>query len=232
MPEEYEKKLAAYESHLGGKVKLDRVNESVSARAAVFAMGEGSARDNTIMALRVGVPLAFAPFVVALYQYLPTRGISYPYPFADLLAFLIAVTATWLMSVFFFGYFYVHLRGDTGLGKGVHLFAAIVAPFAVYRILHTESLTDMQAFLFWAQQLFLFLTLLGLLGVDYPLLRKNGFRMRDLRSIHNLPALSSYASTVLASVATAALAAVTGRFGEVVQFFMKTIIPLGPASAP
>ena len=89
----------------------------------------------------------------------------------------------------------------------------------------------MRPFILWAAQLFLFCSLLGLLAVDYRLLRKSGFKFRDLRVVHDLPTLSAYASTVMAALIPGVVALFTGRLTDFVRFFLDTIIKV-PSAGP
>ncbi len=228
-PEEYDQQLSAYRDYLEKRGGLQTPASGISRRMLAFGIGEASIRANIESALKVGALLALGPLLITLYQYLPSRGVRHPHPVADLLAFLIGASTSWMLLAFFFGYFYVHLRGDTGLTKGLHLFVMVATPFAVYRLLGTPTLEQMRPFLLWAAQLFLFCTLLGLLAFDYGLLRKNGFRFKDLRLIHDLPVLSAYASTVVAAVVPAVAAILTGEVKDLVSFFLENILPRVPS---
>jgi hypothetical protein len=230
-PAEYEEKLEAYEGYLQKKLKGEVTQVGITSRTAVFAIGEPSVRGNMMAALKVGSVLAFIPFCIALYRYFPTGRVDYPYPMADLLVFFVWAAASWLLYAIFFGYFLVHLRGNNGLAKGIRLFVALSIPFAIYRVLETQSLAHMRPFILWAAQLFLFCSLLGLLAVDYRLLRKSGFKFRDLRVVHNLPTLSAYASTVMAALIPGIVALFTGRLTDFVRFFLDTIIKV-PSGGP
>jgi len=223
-PGDYESKREEYRSYLEQKLELETVAKGVRSQEAVFAVGGPELRDNVESALKTGAVLASGPFLIALYQFLPYSRVSYPYPLMTLLSFIVSAAASWLLYAFFFGFYYAYLRGATGLTKGIHLFVALALPFAVYRLLNAESLTDMRPFLLWATQLFLFCSLLGLISVDYRLLRANGFRLRDLTAVHNVPALSAYASTVVAALIPTVTALVTGQFKEIVKFFLETVL--------
>lgn len=223
-PEEHEDKLNAYKAHLEDKLELETVARGVTSREAVFAVGGPDLWSNVSAAVRTGAVLASGPFLIALYQFLPYSRVSYPYPLVTLLAFILSAAASWLLYSFFFGFYFASLRGRSGLGKGIHLFFMLGLPFAVYRLLNAQSLTDMRPFLIWATQLFLFCSLLGLVAFDHRLLRSHGFRVRDLTAVHNVPALSAYASTALAALVPTVMALITGKFGELVKFFLETVL--------
>lgn len=230
--EEYKTKLGSYEQEFEQGLALEEVKPGYQSRDIVFAVGEMGLWKNTQIAIRYGAVLATIPLLIALYEYLPVGQVKYPYPVANLIIFLIQSTASWLLYAFFFGYYYVHLRGNSGLTKGLRLFVGLVVPFAVLRLLNTPSLEEMKPFFLWVTQIFLFCTLLGLLSADYRLLRQNGFHMRDLLAVHNLPVLSVYASSVVAAVTPTIIALISGRLGDVVTFFLETVLPRVPTGTP
>jgi hypothetical protein len=227
-PDVRDQKLKDFSNHYEEMLELKEIKPGYKSPDTVFAIGESSVWDNTRIFLRYGALLAVFPVLIALYEYLPTTQASFPYPIATLIVFLIQSTVSWMLYAFFFGYFYVHLNGNSGLIKGLYLCGAIVLTFAVYPLLNAQSLEQLQPFLLWTAQVFLFCTLLGLLAADYRLLRQNGFRTRHLLVVHNLPALSVYASTVVAAVAPTVLALVTGRLNDLVTFFLNTVLPKVP----
>jgi len=223
-PEEYEAKLNEYRVYLDKKLELETVAPEVSSQEAVFAVGGEDLWSNVAASVKTGAVLAAGPFLIALYQVLPTTRASYPYPLLSLLTFILSAATPWLLYAFFFGFFFPYLRGKSGLAKGINLFFALLIPFAAYRLLDAQSLTDMRLFILWATQLFLFCTLLGLVAFDYRLLRNNKFRVRDLTAVHNVPALSAYASTAVAALVPTVIALITGKFGEIVKFFLETVL--------
>ena len=227
-PAEYEQKLAVYRQYVEGKAARPAVSSRHSLRRLVFSVGYSILPANTRAALQAGALLALAPLSIALYRYLPNEKVAHSYPLANLLVFLVGAIASWLLYAFFFGYFFAHLRGDTGLAKGIHLFSLVVLPFAALHLLDTSTWEEMRPFVLWAAQVFLFCSLLGLIAFDYGLLRRKGFAANDLRRVHELPALSAYASTAIAAIVPAVLAVVTGRLTDLVSFFLNTILPRVP----
>lgn len=230
--EEYKTRLDDYEQEFEQELALEEVKPGYQSRDIVFAVGEMGLWKNTQIVTKYGAVLATIPLLIALYEYLPVGQVRYPHPVANLITFLIQSIASWLLYAFFFGYYYVHLRGNSGLVKGLYLFVGLAVPFAVYRLLSTQSLEEMRPFFLWVTQVFLFCTLLGLLSADYRLLRQNGFQMRDLLAVHNLPVLSVYASSVVAAVTPTIIAIITGRLGDVVTFFLETVLPRVPTGVP
>ena len=139
------------------------------------------------------------------------------------MSFFVEVSASWLLYAFSLVYYYTHIRGTSGLAKGLSLWVALMIPFTIYRVLNGQSLTDMAPFFLWSGQVFLFCTVLGLLAFDYRLLRNNGFSARDLIPIHNFFTLSAYGSTVVAAVASALVAVITNRVPDLVGFVFQML---------
>ena len=179
----------------------------------------------------MGAFLAAVPLIITLYEYLPNRVIAFPYPTADLLAVLLQSIAGWLLIALFFGFFYVHIRGQSGLSKGLAMCVAVVAPVSVYRLLNVPSLNELRPFLLWAIQMFAFCTLLGG-AADYRTLREHGYQLRDLLTLNNLPWISVYASSIVAALVPAVIALVSGKLGDVVKFFIDTVLVSGTKVGP
>ena len=112
-------------------------------------------------------------------------------------------------------------------------FSFILAiPFGVYQLLNTPSLAESVPFVFWALQVFTFCSLLGILAIDLRLLRENGFGAGDLKTVHNIPTLSAYLSTIVAALGSTLVAVLTGRLKEVVTFFLDSVLPRVSAGSP
>jgi hypothetical protein len=229
-PEEYDGKLKDCRTYLEKKLELETVAKDVRSREAVFSVGGPDLWSNVSSAVKTGAVLALGPLLIALYEFLPKSRVDYPYPLVTLLTFIVSAAASWLLYAFFFGFYFTYLRGKSGLTKSIHLFFGLLLPFAVYRLLDTQSLTDMRPFFLWATQLFLFCSLLGLLAFDYRLLRDNQFRVRDLTSVHNVPALSAYASTAVAALVPTTIALFTDKFGDIMKFFVETVLGMPSGS--
>jgi hypothetical protein len=217
-PQEYEKRVAEYRDFWAPA-------EEPHPSAVAFTLGDRDFTASVLAFLRIGLLLATGPIVISLYQYLPVSRVSYPFPVADFLTFLLTAVLKWGLYAAFFGLLFANLRGQTGLTKGLHLFLAIGIPFLTYRLLGAESLGDLRPFAFWITQLFVFFGLLGVLAGDLRLLRLAGLPAGRLRLVHRLPALYAFGSTVAAAILPTFLAAVAGRFGEAVKFFMEMVIP-------
>jgi hypothetical protein len=227
-PETYEATLKSYREYYGDKLEFIQVAPGFNSRQVVFSFLETDRWDSTIRMMKVGAWLALVPLVVAIYGFMGQQGAVYPYPVITLAVFLISAVASWLLYAFFFGYFYDHLRGENGLEKGMVMFAGLVLPFLVYRVINAQTISEMNSFIQWALQIFLFCSLLGILVGEYRLIRRRGQPLRDLLALHNLPVLSVYLSGVVAALVPAVIAVITGRLGEWVTFFINYVIPHAP----
>jgi len=223
-PEEYQQKRKIYRDYvyLDATPPIDASDRPL-AETLFLLPGAKAPWPIAMRFVRVGALLAAVPLFITLYDYLPERGIAHPYPTSDLLSVLLRSIAGWLLIAFFFGFFYVHIPGRSGLKKGLAVSAAVILPAGVYRLLNVPTLGELRPFLFWMTQVFAFCTLLG--GVsDYRTLHKYGYKLRDLLTLHNLPWISIYASSIVAAVTPAIIALVSGKVGDVTKFFIELVL--------
>jgi hypothetical protein len=218
VPEEFTKKLRAYR-----EFDAQVVAEHAAGSREPFAVGAHDFPTNVVSFVQIGLLLASVPLVISLYEYLPVSKVSYPFPIAGFVIFVVLATLKWALFAAFFGLFYPNLRGDTGLGKGVVFFLLLGIPFAVPYVLGAPSLRDVRAFALWLAQLFVFCSLLGLLAGDLRLLKKSGLRARDLQAVHRMPVLSAFASTVAAAIVPTVLTVLAGKIGDVVKVFIDLV---------
>lgn len=181
--------------------------------------------------VQVGALLGAVPLFITLYSYLPGREYAHPYPISDLLSVLLRAIGGWLLIAFFFGFFYIHIRGSSGLRKGLALSAAVILPAGVYQLLNAPDLDQLQPFLFWMTQVFAFCTLLG--GVaDYRTLQAYGYRLRDLLTLNNLPWISIYATSIVAAITPILITLISGKVAGVAKFFIETVLAPHAKGAP
>jgi len=224
-PKEYHQKLSEYKEQI---ITGPTLHENP--RAFIFKTGVADFPGNIAASLKVGTLLAFIPVVITMYQQLPLLRVDYPNPLGDYIAFLILTTAKWLFYAAIFGIFMPFIKGETGLSKGINYFLVIVTPFALFNLLGTKSFEDMKPFFFWMGQVFAYCTLLGVLSLDYRLLKQSGFGFRELKAFHNLPTISAYASMFTAAVVPAIIALFANKFSEITKFFIDAILPNMPSS--
>lgn len=142
------------------------------------------------------------------YAWIPDRGYSWLPLFAD----VIKDIGQWPLYGFFFGYFYPHLRGDSGWTKGIYYFLIVATPsFAGTALAMASDTRAWQALMFWSLQLFVQSTMLGLVIGDYETLRRAGLRWRHLMDVHNLGSVVTWVLTLVASIGSALIAVMTER---------------------
>jgi hypothetical protein len=213
--DEYEKKLDEYNK------RRSEALASIPALDEIFIISEPDTWTNVKQYLKYGAILAVIPLLISLYDYLPQSLVNYPYPLVDAISFLVRTIAAWLIYAFFFGIFYTHIRGSSGLTKGLYLWLALVIPLLAYRLLRTPTWTDLSFFVFWMAQVLLFLTLLGIFGTDLQLLQQAGYRFRDLFTVYNLSVLSIYGSTILAAIASSIPALISGKLPDLFKWLVN-----------
>lgn len=152
----------------------------------------------------------------------PDRG----YEWSAAIGTALQAMGQWPLLGFFFGYFYPHLRGETGLSKGLYLFLAVVTPaFAATALAMPTSTPAWTSFSFWALQLFIHCMLLGLFAGDHETLRASGLGWRHLVDVHNLGALAAWGSSLLLAVGVAATTAATTQVGALVMQALQNVVP-------
>ena len=120
------------------------------------------------------------------------------------LAAVIHVVGRWPVLGFFFGYFYPHLRGDTGISKGFYLFLGVTVPlFAATSIAYPANPDAWKSLASLALQLFIHCLLIGLIAGDYETLRASGLRWRHVIDVHNLGGVAAWGSSMIVAIATA-----------------------------
>jgi hypothetical protein len=126
----------------------------------------------------------------------------------------VQVMGQWPLLGFLFGYFYPHLRGETGLSKALYLYLAVAAPaLAATALAIPTSSPAWTSLFFWALQLLIHCMLLGLFAGDYETLRKAGLGWRQVLAVHNLDALAAWGSTLLLAIGAAATTYITSNGG-------------------
>jgi len=228
MPDEYAKRILAYRTYYEPLIASGPSGSP--AMLLPFSTSEFAPWETAWRFVRIGALLAAIPLVITLYQYLPSRVVVSPYPAAELVSVILRSVMGWLLTAFFFGFYYPQIRGANGLQKGLAVCASLLIPSFALPLLKATPLLLLQSTLVWGAQVFAFCTLLG--GVDdYRTLRDHGFRLRDLFTLHELPWLSVYASSIVAALASGILSLLSGKLGEVAKLFVQgfgTGTPAGP----
>ena len=140
----------------------------------------------------------------------------------------------WLASAFFFGYFFIDIRGDSGLKKGVRIALVVIAcdlPLWLLQILVSNIYLSNGYFsqiLVTLSQELLFFTLLGILCFDWPLLKnslRSKFNLDSFLFFEDIPSIATFASTLLISFSTVFSAVATDYFQS---FFLDVLTQSQP----
>jgi|GEM_PF-2238369 hypothetical protein len=190
----------------------------------LLALGTGSIRENVLCALRAGFLLSSIPIGISLVNELPAYRVSYPFPIATFALFVVLATVRYLLYAFMFGFFFTHIRGRSGLIKGIIFAGAIIIPFAGYQLVALRDPLELRAFIIWAAQIFLFCSVLGLWIGDVRLLKKNGYGIKDVVYVHNVPMLSAYSSAVAAAIGSAIITVLSGSVQDLSKFFINIVV--------
>ncbi|HYR29477.1 MAG TPA: hypothetical protein VEU30_13485 [Thermoanaerobaculia bacterium] len=202
---DYAMKVDALEAH------VDQQRQKVSARpdlppAAVLSSGPPVAPwkrgvESARYGLLFGIPWIVL-FLREVHNYVAPQYVS---DWGATLAAVIHVVAAWPLLGFVFGYFYPHLRGDTGISKGLYLFIAVTIPlFAATALASPASNAGWKALAYYALQLFIHCLFLGLVAGDYATLRASGLRWRHVIDVDNLGGVTAWGSSMVFALATAA----------------------------
>lgn len=213
-PEKYEKLLSSYRGTLLNEYGLqDQPTTQSQESTYAFAVGFGNIKKNISISVQTGMLLGLIPFGIAVYKYLPTTTMRYPFPLAYIVSFLIWASASWIIYAFFFGYYYPHLRGNTGLSKGLWMALWMTIPQLTIYVASLRQLAEMADYLIFSLQVFIFFSVLGLL-IDIRVLLYNRFRSRDIVTVHELPKLAAFGSSILTALAPILSSILTGWLGS------------------
>ena len=199
-PNNYKKCIDEYKTLLEGEYQVQGEPSQREASKYAFSVGHGDPQMNLQAAIQIGRLLSLIPMGITAYKYVPSLEVRYPFPLIYLASFLIWALAKWVLYAVFFGYYYPHLRGDTGLAKGLWLSLWVILPQLSWYLATFQPLGDMKDLLLEGSQVFIFFSVLGLL-MDVRVLLANGFRARDIVTVHNLPRLAVFGSSILTALA-------------------------------
>jgi len=225
-PDNYQKCIGEYEEILKGEYQVQEQASQPEGSKHAFSVGHGDLQNNLRAAIQIGLLLSLIPMGITAYRYLPSISVRYPFPLTYLASFLIWALAKWVLYAFFFGYYYPHLRGDTGLAKGLWMSLWVILPQLSWHLVTFHTLEDMRNLLLEGSQVFIFFSVLGLL-MDIRVLRANGFRSRDIVTVHNLPRLAVFSSSILTALAPILSGILTGWLGSAVEKLPEVLGLLG-----
>ena len=183
--------------------------------------------------LRWAVAL-IAPFLIVYLLLLLLRPASFSesafgvmFGFNQLLFFV----ADWLLSAFFFGYYFRYIRGNSGLEKGLRTALALIICLAPTWVTGISNKTELLGVLFGAGQTFLFLTLLGMGAFDYATFRRalrDQFRWRTFARFGNMPSFTAVVSVLITSIGVGLTSVLTGQFTELFTTLISAAFQQAP----
>jgi hypothetical protein len=200
---EYQAKADALEAHVDELAT--RLGGVTAPRAAVLSSGLPTPpSQRALLAARYAL-LAALPWI-AVFAYNTARDAApeFRYQWLSVAAATIFGIAQWPLYGLFLGYFYPHIRGNSGVGKAISVFALLAIPTVVATMLtaplDSAAWTSVS---FWTLQLLVMLLITGLLAGDLETLHSSGLAWRHLLDVHDLGALAAYASTIVAAIGAA-----------------------------
>jgi|GEM_PF-6048807 len=178
--------------------------------------------DRAVIAARYAFIAALPWMAVFVYNTASSTAPTYGYQWLTVAATSIFGIAQWPLYGFFLGYFYPHIRGRSGVGKGQAVFTLIALPaviaMAITIPLDSNAWTSL---IFWALQLFVMLLIVGMLAGDLVTLHASGLGWRHLFDVHDLGALTAYASTVVAAIGAAVTTFIVAQVPAVLTWTMQ-----------
>jgi hypothetical protein len=178
--------------------------------------------DRAVIAARYAFIAALPWMAVFVYNTASGTAPAYGYQWLTVAATSIFGIAQWPLYGFFLGYFYPHIRGRSGVGKGQAVFTLIALPaviaMAITIPLDSNAWTSL---IFWALQLFVMLLIVGMLAGDLVTLYASGLGWRHLFDVHDLGALTAYASTVVAAIGAAVTTFIVAQVPTVLTWTMQ-----------
>ncbi len=233
--------FAEYELKVRGmEATVDELRAKVqpsgdAAPAAVLSSGNAMAPwERAMVGARYGLLFAIPWLALFLRDFHAGTAPNRAYEWLDAIGSTMHAMAQWPLLGFFFGYFYSHLRGESGVSKGGYLFLAVVTPALAATTLATPTSTAAWiSFSFWALQLLIHCILLGFIAGDYETLRASGLGWRHVVDVHNLGAMAAWGSTLLLAIGAAATTAATTQAGALIMQALQTVVPeLRPGAGP
>lgn len=174
----------------------------------------GVALENALASLKVGAWGAlFFVIIYAVPSFAETRsGDSFPYLAA--IQRVVSVGGYWLISAFFFGYFFDRIRGAAGWKKGAVLAIGLLLAREPIALLNATSLADYSAIAIQVVQTTVFFVLLGLITFDVHAFRETAAPNTNWSVFPLLTGLSVVEAFLSITVATLGIAASTAFSGE------------------
>jgi hypothetical protein len=231
---EFEERKTEIEKYARDKTLASTHENGLHAKTTVLGIGP-HAEDwkNGRWCLRWAAAL-IAPFLVVYLMLLLLRPYSFSgtaFGFVFGLNQLLFFIADWLLSAFFFGYYFRYIRGNSGLEKGLRTALALIICLTPTWVTGISNNTELLGVLFGAAQTFLFFTLLGMLAFDYATFRnalRDQFRWRTFARFGNMPGFTAVVSVLVTSIGVGLTSVITGQFTELFTTLLSAAFQQAP----
>lgn len=232
--QEFEDRKSEIEKYAADKERASTHVNGIHAKVTVLGIGPHVEDwENGRWALKWAAAL-IAPFLVVYLLLLLLRPgnfsgsvFGFMFGFNQLLFFV----ADWLLSAFFFGYFFRYIRGNSGLEKGLRTALVLIICLAPTWLTGISNKTELLGVLFGAAQTFLFFTLLGMAAFDYATFRgalRDQFRWRTFARFGNMPSFVGVMSVLITSIGVGLTSVITGQFTDLLTTLLSALFQQVP----
>jgi len=221
---DYAMRIDGMEAHVDAQRQKLRAAPDLPA-AAVLSSGTPVAPwTRGVDSARYGLLFGIPWIVLFLREFHTYVAPQYGSDWVATLAAVVHAVVRWPLLGFVFGYFYPHLRGDSGISKGFYLFAGVAMPlFAATAIGAPANLAAWKSLAYFALQLFIHCLLLGLIAGDYETLKASGLRWRHVVDVHNLGGVAAWGSSMIVAIATAATTLTPAAAGSLANMLASEV---------
>lgn len=233
-PTEFEKRKSEIEDYAARLEQEQVLPYGLKTKNVVLNFGPHETDwENGVYAVRRGLIIALPFLIVYLWTFLlEQRRSGQAYLLLWVAIRLIDFLSGWVVSAFFFGYFFSYIRGDSGLKKGLHVAATVIICLTPVWFLYGSSTVELAATFLRAGQIFLFFTILGIWAFDYRIFRdslQEKFSWKKFTQFGDMPSLTAVASVLITSVGVAVSSVLSGQFTTVVSQLVSVLFPQLPA---
>lgn len=233
-PTEFEKRKSEIEDYAARLEQEQALPYGLKTKNVILNFGPYETDwENGVHAVRRGLIIALPFLIVYLWTFLlEQRRSGQAYLLLWLTIRLVDFLSGWVVSAFFFGYFFSYIRGDSGLKKGLNVAATVIICLTPVWFLSGSSTVELAASFLRAGQIFLFFTILGIWAFDYRIFRdslQEKFSWKTFTQFGDMPSLTAVASVLITSVGVAVSSVLSGQFTTVVSQLVSVLFPQLPA---
>lgn len=233
-PTEFEKRRTEVEEYAAQLEREQALPYGLKARNVILNFGPHETNwENGVHAVKRGLIIALPFLIVYLWTFLlEQRRSGQAYLLLWLIIRLVDFLSGWVISAFFFGYFFPYIRGESGLKKGLRVAATVILCLTPVWFLSGSSTVELAASFLRAGQIFLFFTILGIWAFDYRIFRESlreKFSWKRFTQFGDMPSLTAVASVFITSVGVAVSSVLSGQFTTVVSQLVSVLFPQLPA---